>query len=221
MRTWPCRSTPTGDGQRKRDCGPPFEAHLAFRHWRAMPDRQAVVVIHGIRVRFCHPLPLDRNSCHWKARFNQICNEPRVFSYEAMTIFGLMDIFSQAGRLWNRVNKASQRLSFRRGHCISRWSAHPVAQQSPDATYHSIGETTETDLLIVASVAYIGEILEENPGVISWIRRQYAQGARLASICTGVYLLAEAGMLDGKSATLHCGFTETSLKRYSLGYLLI
>jgi len=36
----------------------------------------------------------------------------------------------------------------------------------------------------------------------------------VASICTGVFLLAETGLLDGKSATLHWGFTQMFRKRY-------
>jgi transcriptional regulator GlxA family with amidase domain len=36
----------------------------------------------------------------------------------------------------------------------------------------------------------------------------------VASVCTGVFLLAETGLLDGKSATLHWGFTERFRRRY-------
>ena len=36
----------------------------------------------------------------------------------------------------------------------------------------------------------------------------------MASICTGVFLLAETGLLDGKSATLHWGFTQMFRKKY-------
>ena len=36
----------------------------------------------------------------------------------------------------------------------------------------------------------------------------------MASICTGVFLLAETGLLDGKSATLHWGFTEMFRRKY-------
>lgn len=72
----------------------------------------------------------------------------------------------------------------------------------------------QTDLLVIASATYIEEILQKSPGLVPWIRRQYEQGAQVASICTGVFLLAETGLLDGKSATLHWGFTETFRRRY-------
>ncbi len=44
-----------------------------------------------------------------------------------------------------------------------------------------------------------------HPGLLAWIRQQQDQVRRLASICTGAFLLAEAGLLEGKRATTHWG----------------
>jgi transcriptional regulator GlxA family with amidase domain len=74
----------------------------------------------------------------------------------------------------------------------------------------------QTDLIIIPSTTYIDKILEMHPDLVAWICRQYDQGAHVASICTGVFLLAETGLLDGKSATLHWGFTEEFRERYPL-----
>ncbi|MBE1281750.1 MAG: helix-turn-helix domain-containing protein [Rhodobacteraceae bacterium] len=41
--------------------------------------------------------------------------------------------------------------------------------------------------------------------VSSWIKRQHASGALVCSICAGAFPLAEAGLLDGRSATTHWG----------------
>ncbi|MCK5096610.1 MAG: helix-turn-helix domain-containing protein, partial [Desulfobacteraceae bacterium] len=78
----------------------------------------------------------------------------------------------------------------------------------------SIESIEKTDLLVIGSATYIQQILKTSPGLIPWILRQYSQGAHIASICTGVFLLAETGLLDGKSATLHWGFTEMFKKNY-------
>lgn len=46
------------------------------------------------------------------------------------------------------------------------------------------------------------------------LRRAHARGARLLSICSGVYVLAAAGVLDGKRATTHWRYTEDLQRRF-------
>lgn len=43
----------------------------------------------------------------------------------------------------------------------------------------------------------------EGQAFFAWLRTQQAQGARLCSICTGAFVLAEAGLLDGRKCTTH------------------
>ncbi len=42
-----------------------------------------------------------------------------------------------------------------------------------------------------------------NPRVLAWIEQQYARVDLMTSVCTGAFLLAATGLLDGKSATTH------------------
>ncbi len=132
----------------------------------------------------------------------------------ATTIFGPMDILNQAGRLWNRVSGTRSTPFFE------------VAIASPDGlpikcannvriTPHcSIEDVRETDLIVIASATYIQQILETHPQLVPWILAHYEKGAHVASICTGVFLLAQTRLLDGKSATLHWGFAEMFVKHY-------
>ena len=48
------------------------------------------------------------------------------------------------------------------------------------------------------------------------LRRAYARGARLCSICSGAFILAAAGLLDGKGATTHWRYAEKLQRRYPL-----
>ncbi|BBO88925.1 GlxA family transcriptional regulator [Desulfosarcina ovata] len=136
--------------------------------------------------------------------------------YNAMatTLFGPMDIFNQAGRLWNRLGKLPQTPFF--DVVIASVDGKPIRCLNNVLVqpHCSIDAVDSTDLIIIASTTYIDKILETGPGLVPWIRRQYARGAHVASVCTGVFLLAETGLLDGRSATLHWGFADMFRKRY-------
>lgn len=132
----------------------------------------------------------------------------------AATIFGPMDIFNQAGSLWNRVSKSPQTPFF--DVTIASPDGQPIQclNKIQIQPHRSMETVEETDLIIIASATYIDQILERYPDLVPWLRRQYDRGSHVASICTGVFLLAETGLLDGKSATLHWGFTDIFRRRY-------
>jgi AraC family transcriptional activator FtrA len=50
--------------------------------------------------------------------------------------------------------------------------------------------------------------------LLEWIRAAHARGARLCSICSGVFVLAAAGVLDGQRATTHWRYAERLARRY-------
>jgi transcriptional regulator GlxA family with amidase domain len=49
---------------------------------------------------------------------------------------------------------------------------------------------------------------------IAWIRRTAERARRIVSVCTGAFLLAEAGVLDGRRATTHWAYVEDFAARY-------
>ena len=50
--------------------------------------------------------------------------------------------------------------------------------------------------------------------LLALLRAAHARGARLCSICSGVFVLAAAGLLDGQRATTHWRYTDKLARRY-------
>ena len=132
----------------------------------------------------------------------------------ATTIFGPMDILCQAGRLWNRVNGVKQTAYFEVD--VASPDGRPVRCQNGITVnpHCALEDIRTTDLIIIASLTKIDRALACFPRILPWLCGQYHRGAHIASICTGVYLLAESGLLDGKTATIHWGFAERFAQRY-------
>jgi transcriptional regulator GlxA family with amidase domain len=67
-----------------------------------------------------------------------------------------------------------------------------------------ISKIDKTDLVIIPSLSYDYDlVIKKNALLIEWISRQYKTGAEIASICTGAFLLAATGMLEGKTCSTH------------------
>jgi transcriptional regulator GlxA family with amidase domain len=66
-----------------------------------------------------------------------------------------------------------------------------------------------TDLIIIPSLNHnYNEAIQSNKPMIEWIEKQYKQGAAVASICTGAFLLAAAGLLNGRVCSTHWAFAD-------------
>jgi transcriptional regulator GlxA family with amidase domain len=68
------------------------------------------------------------------------------------------------------------------------------------------------DLLVIPGGVHDAEL--QKPAVMQWISRQGKQAKLVASVCTGAFLLAEAGILTNQRATTHWGDIEALQKGY-------
>jgi transcriptional regulator GlxA family with amidase domain len=69
------------------------------------------------------------------------------------------------------------------------------------------------DTLLVAGGEGV-DAAAENPVLVDWVRQRSAQARRVASVCTGAFLLAAAGVLDGRRATTHWMFCGKLAQRF-------
>jgi transcriptional regulator GlxA family with amidase domain len=78
-------------------------------------------------------------------------------------------------------------------------------------------DTIETsDIVIVPSVLLRpgGWKTGRYPRLLEWLGRMHERGAVLCSACSGIFLLAETGLFDGKDATVHFGYARAFSATY-------
>ena len=112
---------------------------------------------------------------------------------------GSFEILTSANAYWRRLgNKPMIEL------CIAGF----VKDIKLDAGFFSIHPVDITtmnyaDLIIVPSVYYDDDLIKKNSALIDWMREQYMTGAEIATMCSGVFLLAATGLLDKKTCSTH------------------
>jgi transcriptional regulator GlxA family with amidase domain len=70
--------------------------------------------------------------------------------------------------------------------------------------HYSFASAPAIDLLLVPGGIGTRALLTDNT-TLNWIGDIAAKATRVASVCTGSLLLAQAGLLNGRRATTHCG----------------
>ena len=117
------------------------------------------------------------------------------------SIVGAYKIFSRANAYWKSNHKkelfniqlagVSKKVEFYEG----LFTVKP---------HINISAITKANLIIIPSLNHnYQKVVKGNKLLIDWIEKQYKHGAEIATICTGAFMLASTGLLDGKSCSTH------------------
>ena len=120
------------------------------------------------------------------------------------SIVGAYKIFTRANAYWKGIGRkelftiqlagTSKKVEFYEG----------LFTVKPHTNFSAI---KKTNLIIIPSLNHNYQKAVKgnsaNAGLIDWIAKQYKEGAEIASICTGAFMLASSGLLDGKSCSTH------------------
>jgi transcriptional regulator GlxA family with amidase domain len=117
------------------------------------------------------------------------------------SVAGSHEILTRANDYWQRIGNESKMEVIVAGFTpelqldAGLFTIHPV----------HIKNINKADLVIIPSIANNGfeSMIEQNQEMISWIKEQYNKGAEIASICSGAFLLAATGLLEGKTCSTH------------------
>jgi transcriptional regulator GlxA family with amidase domain len=131
------------------------------------------------------------------------------------TATGPMEVFRHAGSLWNYLTGKRATPRFR----VTTASADGRAVRcdgniriQPDVAITAI---RKTKLIFIPTTGInVENVVERNAPVVPWLRRWHKRGAAIASVCSGVGLIAATGMLDGKRATTHWGLADRFREKY-------
>jgi transcriptional regulator GlxA family with amidase domain len=128
------------------------------------------------------------------------------------TIVGTYEVFKAANAHWKRTTNRelfkielvgiSNNVEFENG--LFNLKPHT-----------NISILNKTDLIIIPSLNHSYEKAEKgNRLLIDWITKQYKNGAEVASMCSGAFMLAETGLLDGKICSTHWAHADNFRAKY-------
>ncbi|WP_089726701.1 GlxA family transcriptional regulator [Modicisalibacter muralis] len=94
--------------------------------------------------------------------------------------------------------------------------ALPLASGVPIDVQRAIEDIENCDIVIVPSVLLKPSGWEKGryPRLVDWLQHMHEGGARLCSACSGIFLLAETGLFDGREATVHFGYASAFTALY-------
>jgi len=131
---------------------------------------------------------------------------------QILDVTGPLEVFSSANRRLDALGSDARRYDVR---LLSRDGGPITTTSGIELASHGALRDLRgaIDTLLVPGGLGTREALADR-ALVGWIRRAAPRSRRVASVCTGAFLLAEAGLLDGRRATTHWDSCAQLASRY-------
>lgn len=126
------------------------------------------------------------------------------------TLYGIFDVMNAFALMGVSTEVSGVGAPFRLEIVGEAEGAVDLASGVPVNVQREIDAIGTSDIVIVPSVLLRPEGWETGryPRLVDWLRRMHDRGAVLCSACSGIFLLAETGLFDGRDATVHFGYAR-------------
>ncbi|HXG17055.1 MAG TPA: GlxA family transcriptional regulator [Calidithermus sp.] len=130
---------------------------------------------------------------------------------EVVEIGGALDVFYVANQFLRRAGSPDPGYTVEVVSPVATVRAWSGLRLVADRSYRAVRGAVDT--LIVTGIDGPDEA-RRDPELVRWLARTAPRARRVVGLCTASYLLAEAGLLDGRQATTHWMDCETLARRY-------
>ena len=130
-------------------------------------------------------------------------------------VLTLMDTFTIANHWYYYLNKQKTDALFN-AHIVSTKGEPVTASGNVRLTPElALEDIAQTDCVVVSPMLPHVDAMPRDITLLgSWLKKMKADGTVIASVCTGSFILAQAGLLDGKKATTNWHFAKLFNRRY-------
>jgi transcriptional regulator GlxA family with amidase domain len=129
---------------------------------------------------------------------------------QVASILGLTDLFGIASTI-----ALDQRRSGQTGLRATHWKPIDSFDTNLSCVYDSAPRGSPQPRILIIPPTLVNLPNPDVPaGVVAWVRNRHAAGATLVSLCSGTFILAETGLVDGQSVATHQICARALAKRF-------
>src|ERR1700761_6178237 len=126
-----------------------------------------------------------------------------------MSVHGLTDMFNVASNFAREMIGPNAPMLR-----VSHWRAN-AAGNAPECVFDTHPDLAHKPRIAIVPGSFKGEPDEAiKQKLVTWLLERHTGGSTLCSVCGGAFILAQTGLLSGRTATTHWDYTRSLAERF-------